>query len=143
MGRMSYLSSKRGFTLIEALATTVILGIGLFAIGSAFFGEFAAINTLRETTIATLAGQQEIDTLRGMPFNNILNLGPHFTFDKTNIVSLQYLNNPRGNVYLDKIYNNDNNMRRVSITVTWDSLSGKTLSKSLVTLITNNGIDKQ
>ena len=143
MLRNRYLSKRRGFTLIEAVGTTIILGIGLFVVGSAFFWEFGIINALRETTIATLAAQQEIEAIRGMPFSNILNLGSHFTFNKTTISSLRYLSNPQGDGYLDEVYGSGNNMRRLSVTVTWGSLSGRTMSKSLVTLVTNGGIDKQ
>jgi len=129
--------NKQGFTITEAVAATIILGIGVFIIGSAFFQEYYTINKLREITLATLAAQEEIENIRGMTFDAVSSLGTSFTAS-----GFTYLKNPTGTLKVDDIYN-DTNIRRVSVAVSWHSLSGQTLTKSLVTLVTRSGIDKQ
>lgn len=137
MAKIRRLSDKLGFTLVEALSAAIILGIGLFVLGTVFLQEFSVINKLREMTLATLSAQEEIEQVRGESFDTIKNLGSSFTASGFN-----YLKNPVGTVTVDNIYGNDN-IRRVSVTVSWASRSGATLSKSLVTLVTRDGIDKQ
>lgn len=131
------LPNKKGFTLVEAISSAVILGIGLIIVAIVFYEELRNINKLRETTIATLAIQEGIEQVRAKPFNDILNLGSSFT-----ATGFTYLKNPVGTIAIDNIYG-DSNIRRVSVTVIWNSLYGGTLSKSIATLITRNGIDKQ
>ena len=131
------LSDKKGFTLVEALTASVVLAIGLFVVGLAIYAEFNFINQNREKAIATLAAQEEIEAIRGMPFDNILNLGSSFTTS-----GFTYLKNPIGTLTIDNIYG-ASNIRRVSVTVQWDSLTGRVLQKSLVTIMARNGINKQ
>ena len=134
---MTRLSNKNGFTLGEALSSAIILGIGLIIVAVVFFEEVRTINRLRETTIAALSIQEEIEEVRAKPFDDILGLGSSFTAS-----GFTYLENPVGTIVVDSIYG-DNNIRRISVTVAWTSLYGGTLQKSLVTLITRKGIDKQ
>jgi Tfp pilus assembly protein PilV len=137
MTKSMHSSKRKGFTLIEALIAAGVLALGLFAVGLAIYAEFPFINQNREKTIATLAAQEEIETIRGKPFDEILALSSSFTAS-----GFEYLKNPVGTVTVDNIYN-ESDIRRVSVTVTWDSSTGRTLHKSLTTLMTRNGINKQ
>lgn len=127
----------RGFTLIEAVVAAFIMAISLFAVGTAIYSQFSALNQNREKAIATLAAQEEIENIRGMPYDTILNLGSSFTAS-----GFSYLQNPSGTVVVDNIYGTPD-MRRVSVTVSWDSITGKPLQKKLAALVTHGGIDKQ
>lgn len=130
-------SKKKGFTLIEAFAATCVLAISLLSAGFAIYTQLYFINQLREKSIATLAAQEEVEAIRGMPFDNVLNLGSSFTAS-----GFTYLKSPVGTVTVDDIYSTGN-MRRVSITVSWASVTGKALQRTLVTLMSRNGINKQ
>lgn len=130
-------SNRNGFTLIEAMVAALIVALGLFAVGLAIYAEFPFINQNREKTIATLAAQEEIESIRGMPYDSILALSSSFTAS-----GFVYLENPAGAVTVDNIYG-ENDIRRVSVTVSWDSSTGSRLQKSLVTMVTRNGINKE
>lgn len=138
MVRVRSLSNKRGFTLIEALIASLIMAIGLFAVGTAIYAQFTALNENREKTIATLTAQGEIENIRGMKFSDILALT---SFDKDDAPGLAYLRGAEGNVKVDDSYGPD--IKKVSVTVTWNSISGKSLQRTMATLMTNGGINKQ
>lgn len=136
------LSNKRGFTLVEALIGSFIMGMSLFAIETAIYSQVSALNQNREKTIATLSAQGEIESIRGKAFGDISS----YTFDAEEAPGLIYLRKPpdmakRGAVVVSDTYNPD--LKKVSITVTWISMAGKTLQNKLVTLIARDGIDKQ
>ena len=71
-------SGKKGVTLIEAVVSTFIMAIGLFVVGTAIYSQFSSLNQNREKAIATLSAQEEIESIRGMPFDSILALGSSF-----------------------------------------------------------------
>lgn len=132
------LAANRGFTLVEALVASIVLALCLFAMGVAVYAEFAFINQNREKAIATLAAQEEIEKLRGMPFDTILAQSSYFTAS-----GFAYLKNPVGRLTIENIYSGGANMKSISVRVRWDSLTGRILQKSLVTIMTRNGINKQ
>lgn len=142
MVKIRLLSGKQGVTLMESLIASLIMGISIFAIGTAIYSQVNALNQNREKTIAALAAQGEIENIRGMAFNNISS----HTFDTTEAPGLAYLHKPpnvatRGSVLVSNSYGSD--IKKVSVTITWISMTGKTLQNNLETLITRSGIDKQ
>lgn len=137
MTRIGYLSKNRGVTLAEALIASFIVAISIFAVGTAIYSQITSLNQNREKAIATLSAQEEIENIRGMSFDAILSLDTSF-----NSSGFAYLKDPVGTVIIDNVYG-ANDMRRVSVTVSWRSINGNTLQKKLVTLVTRSGIDKQ
>ena len=139
------LSNKKGFSLVEALIASVIMAIGLFAVITAVYLQTAILNENREQTIATLTAQGEIENIRGMKFSDILALT---SFDKDDAPGLAYLHygsgDGKGDINVDSAgFISDSHIKKVSVTVTWDSINGKTLHKTMATLVTENGINKQ
>ena len=128
---------KKGFTLLEVIGAALILSISLLSGGFAIYTQLNYIGQIREEAIATLAAQEEIENIRGMAFDNIINLNSSFSAS-----GFIYLNEPTGTVTVDNIYGDDNS-RRVSVTVSWHSFAGTTANKTLATIMTRNGINKQ
>jgi hypothetical protein len=125
------------------MAATVIVGIGLIVIGTAIYSQFYVIGQIRERIIANLAAQEEIEYIRGLPFNTITSSST--TFPNPSAFSSSLRNNsPQLSVQVDNYMNDpSNNMRRVSVTVRWTSMTRQALQTSLTTLVTRNGVDKQ
>ena len=139
------LSNKKGFSLIEALSASIIMAIGLLAVVAAIYLQTTTLNKNREQTIASLTAQGEIENIRGMKFSDILALT---SFDKDDAPGLEYLHygsgDGQGDIEVDSAgFTSNSNIKRVSITVTWSSINGTTLKKTMATLITKNGINKQ
>ena len=139
------LSNKKGFTLVESLFASVIMAVGLLAVIAAIYSQTTILNKNREQTIATLAAQGEIENIRGMKFSDILALT---SFDKDDAPGLEYLHYGlgfgKGDIKVDNAgFISDSHIKKISVTVTWDSVNGKTLQKTMATLVTENGINKQ
>jgi len=132
-------SNKKGFTLIETLVSALILGIGLVMMGAALYSGFLFLDGAKEISIASLAAQEEVETIRNNSYANILAMGASFSFTPSSFSSLE---SPTGTVTIDNIYSTDN-IRRLSVRVTWTGYKGRSMSTTLVTLITNSGIDRQ
>lgn len=133
----------RGFTLVEALIGSIIMATGLFVVIAAISSQITLLNMDREKIIATLAAQEEIENIRGMPFDSILSLGSSSSFTASGFA---YLNNPSGTITIDNSYSpisGASDIRRVSVTVNWSSSTGSALQKRQTTLVTRGGIDKQ
>jgi prepilin-type N-terminal cleavage/methylation domain-containing protein len=129
--------NNNGFTLLEIMFAVLIVGIALVGIALAFSRSSIFITEIRQTSVATQAAQEEIEIIRDMDFDNILALGSSFT-----AAGFSSLNNPIGTLTVDNPYGTAD-MRRVTVTVTWTSPEGRTLSRSLVTLVTRDGINRQ
>jgi len=143
------LSNKKGFSLVEALFASVIMAIGLFAVIAAIYSRTTILNKNREQTIATLAAQGEIENIRGMKFSDILALT---SFDEDDAPGLAYLHYGagygNGSIAVDPVvvdpdgFDGNSNIKKVSVTVTWKSVNGKQLQKTMTTLMTKDGINK-
>lgn len=144
MTKTGCLSNKKGFTLIEALIASLIMAIGLIAVGTAIYTQVSSLNKNREKTIATLTAQGQMEFLRGEPFANITTR----PFYKEEAPGLEYLHYGSGYGSGDIVadgagFTSDSNIKRVSVTVKWDSANGRQLQKTVTTLMTNSGINRQ
>ena len=144
MKRINILSNKKGFTLVEALSASVIMAIGLMAVMAAIYLQNTVLNKDREQTIATLTAQGEIEFLRGKPFDDIVTE----SFYEGDAPGLGYLRYGSGHGKGDIVvgpadFTSDTNIKKVSVIVTWNSINGNTLQRSMATLVTRNGINKQ
>lgn len=145
--RESYmrLSNKKGFSLVEVLFASVIMAIGLIAVISAVYLQTTILNENREQTIATLTAQGEIENIRGMKFSDIMALT---SFDEEDAPGLAYLHYGsgfgKGDIVIGSAgFTGDPHIKKVSVTVTWDSINGKTLTRTMATFVTEEGINKQ
>ena len=141
--KIKYLSNKKGFGLVEVLISTLIIGIGVVIVGTAIYEQFSFINQIREKVIATMAAQEEIECIRGLSFDAIMNPATVFPVPSS-FNSILKNNNPHVAVVVDNYLNDPlNNMRRVSVTISWTSATGRAVQTNLVSLATRKGIDRQ
>ena len=127
---------KKGFTLIEITLTILIIVIVSIGIVSIFSHGFTVSTETREISIATQAAQEEIECIRDMAFGSI-------TSSSFTTSGFTHLTNPVGTVTVDTYIAGENDIKKVTVTVNWTSAGGRSLTKSLVTLITREGIDKK
>jgi prepilin-type N-terminal cleavage/methylation domain-containing protein len=126
-----------GFTLIEVMFAVIIVSLALFSIAFLFAKGTIFVTEIRQTAIAIQAAQEEMELIRDMSFSNILTLNSSFI-----AAGFSNLKNPTGILTVDNPYSTDD-MRRITVTVNWISSQGRNFSKSLVTLVTKEGINRQ
>ncbi len=138
-------SKRRGFTLIELLMTTVIVGIALLGIASAFSRGTAYLSDMKDRAVASFAVQEQLEIIRSTSFDNILAAYPPSAAHSfaAPVSGFSRLQNPAGTVTVDYPFgaaSPNNNIIRVTVTVTWTSGGGRQMSKSAATMITRSGI---
>ncbi|MGB8953359.1 MAG: prepilin-type N-terminal cleavage/methylation domain-containing protein [Candidatus Aminicenantales bacterium] len=128
-------SQDDGFSLIEILVAIVILATVLMTLVTVFVYGFNVISRTRQVALATQIAQEEVEIIRNMPFDDILNLGTTFTNDK-----ISRLHNGQGALALENSEGND--IKKLTVSITW-AYRGQTQRKDVVTLITREGINKK
>jgi type II secretory pathway pseudopilin PulG len=136
----SIIKSKQGLTLGEVLVSAAILSIVIVGIIGLFVNCNIMANEIREQSIVTNALNERMEDIRGMDYTTLLGIGTTFTPD--GFSQLNANANPTGSLTLDNPFSDDD-IRRVTLTVNWTTQRGRSLNKSLVTLVTNSGINKQ
>ncbi|MCX5679967.1 MAG: hypothetical protein NTZ95_04850 [Candidatus Omnitrophica bacterium] len=136
--------NKKSFTLAEVLFASAIIAIGLIAVITAIYLQTTVLNKDREQTIATLTAQGEIEFLRGQPFDDIVT----GSFDEHDAPGLAYLHYGsgfgRGDIVVGSAgFTSNSSIKKVSVVITWNSINGETLKKTMATLVTKEGINYQ
>jgi len=129
--------SKQGMTFVEVLVTIVILSVVIGGSIAVFAKCNIFANEIREHSIANNALNEEMEKIRGMNYNTILNLGTTFT-----TTELSQLDNVTGSLTLDDPFIGSN-IRRVTLIVNWTTPLGRLQTKSLAALVTNSGINRK
>ncbi len=126
--------SKQGMTFVEVLVSTVILSVVIGGSITVFAKCNIFANEIRERSIVNYALNAEMERIRSMDdYTTILN------YTTCTPIELIQLNNATCTPTLEDPFA-DSDIRKVTLTVNWASPQGRSLTKSLVALVTNGGI---
>ncbi|MBL7170942.1 MAG: hypothetical protein ISS46_03010 [Candidatus Omnitrophica bacterium] len=140
---MIRLREENGFSLVETIIAIVFIAIALVAMAAAFTNASSILQRSRHTLTAVGQLQKWVEFYRNSSFSTIsaIPTGTNISLNVSNAP----LQNP--NLYLtvntydaDGDSTNDSDIRKVSLRISWDERSG-TITKKMVTLITENGIN--
>lgn len=131
------IKSSKGFTLVEVMITVLLLAFALIGTVAVFTNSSVYMAEIRQQSIATQALKEEIEEIRDMPFDTVTSLSSTFTSS-----GFSGLVNPVGTRTIDDPYS-DNDIRRVTVSLAWESPQGRGMSSSMGTLVTREGINKQ
>lgn len=138
-----YMPRKKGFGLVEVLISVLIMGFSLFVLFGVFYAQAYIVGQLRDKIITTLAAQEEIEYIRTLPFNTIISSTSDTLPKPSSFAASLVNNNPRLGVAIDDYLYDPINVRSVTVTITWRSARGNDVTRSLSTLMTRSGINKQ
>jgi len=123
------ISTAKGFTLIEVLIAIFIIGVSLMGLAIGFSSGLVWIEEVKETSVANRIAQEKMEELRGQ-VREIPNPVSPVTIseDPYEIIITATQVEPA--------------LTQVTVTVRWISHSGREQSRSLVTYVTKEGINK-
>lgn len=130
-------AQRSGYSLIELMVAIFILSVGLMGVLQTYHLGLDRIRTLREYAIARQAVQNEIETLRALPFDALTDRA------KASFVSsaldLDKLVNATPVVTIKPGADPALRLKKVSVAIRWTGENGRTLREGVVTLIADKG----
>ncbi|MCC6154634.1 MAG: hypothetical protein IT367_12785 [Candidatus Hydrogenedentes bacterium] len=127
-------SAREGFSLIEITAALFILIVGLFGVFQLFHFGLGKLRVIDESAIAQQAVQNELETLRAMPFAQLQD-GEHAFV--TQDPALDSLVKANGTITIASA--EISGLKRVDIALRWVTQNGRVAERSVTTLIGDKG----
>lgn len=116
-------NKEDGFTLIEVLITIMFLATALIALLSSFTFSFSTLSKMKQMSIATQCIQKELEEIRNMAFEDILNLGISFTN-----TTFSNLKNSNGILTIEDSVGDD--IKKLTVSVVW-TYKGRVLRRGI------------
>ncbi len=133
----SRITSESGGTLIEVLIAVFILSVVMVGIVGLFVQGDIFVTQIKEHSIVNSILNERMEEIRGMAYSSITGLSSSFSGTGFN-----QLHSASGIATVDDPFG-DTNIRRVTLTVSWTSPQGKSMTKSLGAYFTNTGVNRQ
>jgi Tfp pilus assembly protein PilV len=131
------LKDRAGTTLIELVAALFVITIGLFGVIEMYHFGINKIHALNEYKIAMRAVQNEIETLRALPFSELRNTDDgEFRSDTPEVATLV---NATPAVTITDYAEGEKQLKHVEVSVKWTGEHGRTIEKRVTTLIADKG----
>lgn len=139
---------SQGFTLVEVMIASVVLVMIFLSTLDALQQGFKMIDTARNTTIAGQIIQSEIEDLRLKPWASLTALPATTELDIAQSIG-QGLASEEGAALARRfsasrviadVTDRANNLKRITLTVTWADTSGATHTRSYETLFSHFGL---
>lgn len=126
-----------GFTILELVCALFILSTGLFGVITMYHFGITKMRTLHEYGIAMQAIENELETLRALPFAALEDAAQApFTSDPD---ALNLLVNAAASVAIAKPLDAPQGLKRVTVRVRWTGEHGRTIEKRVTTFIADKG----
>lgn len=111
------LHASMGFTLVEMLVATAIVGTTLVGMFQAFAWAASIQRLTRQTALANQIASQELELLRSLPFSSLPSNQTNGAFYGT-VLGLERLPQGQGLLTIAN-YNPDGKLKTIAITVRW------------------------
>jgi len=129
--------STAGFTLLELSAALFVLTVGLFGVFQLYMFGVHRGRAINEAALANRAAQNEIETLRALPFSQLTpRTEAAFTGDAPN---LEGLVNAKGRLTIRDLPGYHGRLKEATVVVQWRGDRGRRIEKRLTTLIADHG----
>lgn len=122
-----------GFALMEATAALFVAAVGLFGVIQMFQYGVGTLHTIQEHTIASRTLQNEVESLRGLPFDR-LEPGTQLDFISATPETARLLN-AKAWVEIHDREEALGQLLQVTVTLRWTGEHGRRIKRSVTTLI--------
>ena len=125
--------NQSGVTLIELTAALFVLTVGMFGVIQMYHYGLGKMHAVNESALAMEAVQNEIETLRSLPFSQLRNTDSgHFVSETP---ALSRLVNATPSVTIQDFAGGPKRLKEVTVSVKWSGENGRTIEKKVTTLI--------
>ena len=129
---------RSGFTLLEAMIASIILGLALTSVIAVASQCMRYLTDIRRTARSSQVLQQKMEDIRLLSWSQLQALPGTFTDPSdTNRVYAGTITQTAFDSY-----NGTTTMMKVTLTVTWTNQVYRALTNSLSTLVSNGGLNK-
>lgn len=133
-------SGVDGFSLVEVSIAMLVIAILIASILTTVTHGFSILSRSRETLRANQILQQELETIRTYSWLQMTNSANFASTNSTDQGITYSITRAATNFYNSTSYCS-NNMKQVTITVTWTNSSGTVESKSMTTVVNKGGLN--
>jgi type II secretory pathway pseudopilin PulG len=142
MKARSRTGNLNGFSLMEAMIATAILGLALASVLAVLSQSARYITDVRRSARASQILQQEMENIRlTNVWSGLLGLN-NITFLDPSDSNRLYRGKIKESGYAPSVYNGTTNVVIVTLTVTWSNQVNCVLTNTLTTLVGNGGLNK-
>ena len=127
----------KAFTLIESLFAIGLIALIAIALFSSLLTSISYVRKAFELRTSSLILQEQMSLVRELRYSDIQLLGG--TFSSGYMTSLK---NAAGTIYRS-YYGGSDKILKLTFKLDWTTIDNKPESRSIVTLITDHGIDKK
>ncbi len=131
------MEGRKGFTLPEVVVAIVVMAIAFVSVFTALTASANYFRRSMELRTASLILQEEVSNVRDLKFSDILGLGPNFTLG-----SMASLKNCTGTIQKG-LFEGKSDILKLTFRTDWQSFDGTAKTKQVVTLMTDQGINKK
>lgn len=130
-------SDTKAFTLVESLFAIALIALIIVVFFSALIVSVNYVRGAFELRTASLILQEQMSLTRGLNYSDIESLGSSFSSSY-----MSSLRNAAGTIY-KSYYGGSNDILKLTFKLDWTANDNKPASRSIVTLVTDHGIDKK
>jgi prepilin-type N-terminal cleavage/methylation domain-containing protein len=130
--------NQRGFTIIEAMIATMILGIVLGSVLAVTSQSARYLSDLRRTARSSQVLQQKVEDIRLLSWSDVQSLPA--TFTDPNDADGLYSGFITQAAY--DTYNNQTTVIKLTVGVVWTNGNSRVMTNTLTTLVSNGGLNK-
>jgi len=136
---MTTLKQRRcgGWTLIECVVSTVILGVGLVGVVGALTAALVANQNASDRQLATAIAQSTLEQMRSLGFADLTCEYFPESVDGKTLPGLDALHGGKRTVVIDDTWAGSPRLRKAAVTVSWRGRNGTPAEVCLETVITN------
>ena len=131
-------NGRDGFTVLEAMIATVIMGLVLASVIAVASQCLRYLTDIRRTARSSQVLQQKMEDIRLLSWSQLQAYTNKFT--DPNDPGLTYAGTINTNAY--DWYGTTATLMRVTLTVTWTNQAHRVLTNSLTSLVSNGGLNK-
>ena len=129
--------NRKSFTIIEVVIAALLIGMVVFVFLTSIMTSFRHVRSTIELRTASLVLQEQVSKTRELTFTAIQVLGNSYTSS-----GMSSLKDATGTI-TKSLYNGQSEIYEITFTLDWTGYNSNAMRKTVVTMMTDHGINKK